>query len=307
MTATSAPRVTRTMGRMTEDSAAAARRMWRLLEPLHAVAYFASPPIEALQSLGLKGFWMTYFAGRAAPMGAVAAPVVDAVFYNFAPRLVHRAIPDAWALTSPEAVLQARAAGVDRALHHLLGDLSGSAQLGRAVDLLRQAVDGLDCSGRPLAAANAAIPPETGSPFAALWQLATVVREHRGDGHVAALVGTGLDGCQAHVSVVATGSLDRGTLQSARGWQDAEWDAAEQALVERGWLDGAGTATEAGRRARADIEADTDRLASAPWRTLGTSATDELAAMVTPWSEAVWRSGVLPVANPMGLTAHSAT
>lgn len=281
---------------------ATARRLWQLLEPLHAVAYFAEEPLDAFRAAGLKGFWMGYFASRAAPMGAVAPAVVDATFFNFAPRLVHRAIPDAWGFASPESVLRARADGAGLALHRLLGDVAFSTEMHRAVQLLRRAADGLDCAGRPLAAANAALPVPDDRPLVALWQLATLLREHRGDGHVAMLVGARLDGCQAHVSLVATGSLSRGALQSARGWEDAEWDAAEQALVERGWLDGSATATEAGRQARARIERHTDRLAVPPWRRLGADATDELAGLLEPWAGAVWASGVLPAANPMGLS-----
>lgn len=289
-----------------DPAVAAARRMWRLLEPLHAVAYFGSAAINALHAVGLKGFWMTYFAGRAAPMGAVPAAVVDATFYNFAPRLVHRAIPDAWGFAGPSTVLAARHDGVDASLHRLLGDVAYAATTTRAVDLLAEAVDGLGCAGRPLAAANAALPLDRERPLVALWQLATVVREHRGDGHVALLVAAELDGCQAHVSLVATGAIDRGTLQSARGWEDGEWDAAEQALVERGWLDGAGTATATGVEARRQLEDATDRLAAAPWHRLGAERTEELAALLAPLSQAVWDSGVIPAANPMGLPARPA-
>lgn len=279
--------------------------MWRLLEPLHAVAYFASAAIDALRGAGLQGFWMTYFAGRAAPMGAVPAAVVTATFYNFAPRLVHRAIPDAWAFADPATVLAARHDGVDLSLHRLLGDAAHAPGTGRALALLAEAVDGLPCAGRPLAAANAALPLDEQRPLVALWQQATVVREHRGDGHAALLVAAQLDGCQAHVSLVATGALDRGTLQSARGWEDGEWDEAEQALVDRGWLDEAGTATVAGRQARQELEVATDQLAAAPWRRLGAERTEELAALLAPLSRSVWESGVIPAANPMGLTASS--
>lgn len=287
-----------------EAAAADARRMWHLYEPLHAVSYFAAAPLAELQGLGLKGFWMTYFAARAAPMGPVPAAVVDATFFNFAPRLVHRAIPDAWTFASPGAVLDARRHGASTALHQLLGDVAHSPEMRRALALLQQATDGLDISGRPLAAANAAVELPDDDPLGALWQLTTVLREHRGDGHVALLVGAGLDGCQAHVSVVATGSLSRGTLQSARGWEDTEWESAEQSLAERGWLDGSGAATEEGRRARADIERATDRLASGPWRRLGPDATSELVSLLGPWSAAVWESRVLPASNPMGLPAR---
>jgi len=291
-----------------DDLGRQARRCWQLLEPLHAVAYFAPEPLEHLREAGLRGFWMSYFAGRAAPMGAVAPGVVEATFYNFAPRLVRRAIPDAWNLAAPPAVLAARSAGAGSALHRLLDGIAEPSAVWRAVDLLRQATSNLDCAGRPLAAANAALTdptagstPPDGDPLVALWQLATVVREHRGDGHVALLVAAGLDGCQAHVTLVATGAIERATLQSARGWEDDEWDAAEQSLMARGWLDGSGRLTADGRRDRRRLELDTDRLASGPWRHLGAAGTDELAGILAPWADAIWQSGTLPGANPMGL------
>lgn len=283
-------------------SAPSARSMWHQVEALHAVVYFAPEPIAAYRSIGLRGYWMGYFASRSAPMGPVAAAVVDATFYNFAPRLVHRAIPDAWSFAQPEQVLHARAEGAGAALGRIIGGPGGDPPHGisRAVDLLRRAVDGLDCAGRPLAAAHAALVlPD--HPVQALWHLATVVREHRGDGHVAMLVGAELSGCEAHVMHVAAGVTDRPTLQSARGWEDQEWDAAEQSLVDRGWLDAGGRLTDAGRSARSQIEADTDRLASAPWARLGPDLTAELADLLAPWAAAVLASETIPKHNPMVL------
>ncbi len=282
--------------------------MWHLLEALHAVVYFAPEPIAAYKEIGLRGFWMGYFASRSASMGAVSAAVVDATFYNFAPRLVHRAIPDAWDYASPDQVLRARVDGAGAALTQILGDRAGRPPggVGRAVDLMRVAVEGIDCSGRPLAAAHAARPVPD-EPVRALWHLATVVREHRGDGHVALLVGAEIDGCQAHVLQVASGVTTRPTLQSARGWEDVEWDAAEQALVDRGWMDQGGGLTPTGRSVRAQIERDTDRLANEPWRRLGAERTQTLAEAVEPWVATIHASGAIPQANPMVLPVAGGT
>jgi len=276
-----------------------ARAMWRLFEPLHAVVYFADEAAAAFGEAGLKGFWMGYFAGRAAPMGAVGPAVVEATFFSFHPARVARALPDAWAFAPPEHVLAARLAGAERALGRVLGGVEASA-LARAAELARAAVEDLATGGRPLGAANAALPwPDT--PLGALWQAATVLREHRGDGHVAALVAAGLDGRQALVSMAATGVVPRPLLQAARGWDDAQWEAAAGALVDRGWIRADGTATDAGAAARAEIEAVTDRLAASPWERLGAAATEELGALLLPWATAVAGSGVVPVPNPIGL------
>jgi hypothetical protein len=80
------------------DAPRTARAMWKLFEPLHAVTYFADECLEQYRAVGLKGFWMGYFAGRAAPMGAVTPGLVDATFFSFNPDRVNRALPDAWSL-----------------------------------------------------------------------------------------------------------------------------------------------------------------------------------------------------------------
>ncbi|MHB8438112.1 MAG: SCO6745 family protein, partial [Acidimicrobiales bacterium] len=157
----------------------AARRMWRMIEPVHAVTYFAPASGAALARCGLKGFWMSYFAARSAPMGPVGPAVVEATFYNFAPKLVRRAIPDAWTFATPDAVLEARLAGARDSLLGVLGDLARAPELKSLAALARQALDGLDCAGRPLGAANREL-PSPDDPVASLWSSATVLREHRG-------------------------------------------------------------------------------------------------------------------------------
>jgi hypothetical protein len=277
-----------------------ARTMWKLLEPLHAVTYFAPEAVDAFRSAGTKGFWMGYFGGRAAPMGEAGTALVGATFFNFARAMVARSVPDVWSFSAPEAMLEARLSGATRALRGLLGPLADSPQVSAAATLARQAVDGLGTAGRPLAAANAAL-PWPADDLSILWQAATVVREHRGDGHVAALVAHGLDGAQAHVSLAATGAVPRTVLQPNRGWTDQEWTDAERALADRGWLDGHGRLTGAGTSGRAAIEAATDRLASDPWRRLGPTDTQALVDALVPLTRSVTASGVIPEMNPIGL------
>jgi hypothetical protein len=281
-------------------SEATARLMWRLLEPLHAVTYFAPETAEAFRSAGTKGFWMGYFGGRAAPMGEADASVVAATFFNFAPTMVARSVPDVWSFATPAQLLEARSTAATRALRRLLGPLAHSPQVSAAAALGRRAVDGLVTAGRPLAAANASL-PWPADEVTALWQAATVLREHRGDGHVAALVVEGLDGCQAHVSLAAIGAVPRTVLQPNRGWTDQQWDDAEHTLAQRGWLDRDGRATDDGIAGRAAIEAATDRLASDPWEQLGAGDTTTLVQALSPLTRAVLASGVIPDANPMGL------
>jgi hypothetical protein len=271
---------------------AVARHLWALYEPIHAVTYFAAQSRAAFESAGLRGFWRGYFAGRAAPLGPVGAAPVVAAFFGFAPAMVARALPDVWSRATPQAALDARRAGARGALLSLL---DGAAGLQRAATVLREAAQRVQTTGRVLAAANAALPwPD--EPVDVLWHAATLLREHRGDGHVAALVTAGLDGCESLVWRTALRGGGREDLQAARGWTDQQWVAAQQRLRERGWLDAHGAPTAAARDAHADIEHITDQLAAQPWR--GADVEVALGAL-RPLAERVAAS--LPYPNPIGL------
>ena len=361
------------------DAARAARQMWTLFEPVHAITYFAPEARSAFADAGLSGFWRGYFAGRAAPLGRVGAAPVTAAFFSFAPAMVARALPAIWDLISPEAALQARSAGAVAALARLLagqelpappvpappvpavpspapaasppaasplaaspppappvasplafprsaippaasgpaasgpaasglaasgpvfsgrnGDLVAAAAA--AASLLTGVIDGIDCAGRVLAAANAAL-PVPGEPLARLWHAVTVLREHRGDGHVAALVAAGLDGCEALV-MRAGMDLSRGVLQPGRGWADDAWDLAAARLADRGWLGPDGRVTAEGAAAHRALEQATDLAAARPWARLGPEATAELLSVLTPVAKAC--AAALPYPNPVGIPA----
>ena len=290
----------------TMSSPTTARRMWRVFDPIHAVTYFAPECDEEFRACGLKGFWMGYFAGRGAPMGAVEPAVVTATFYNFAPKMAARALPDAWGFASPAKVLDARLAGAQRALGRILGSEGSSPEVSSAADIARRAAEAVTVVGRPLAAANAALAWPS-DPLLVLWQATTILREHRGDGHVAALVDAGLDGLQSHVSFVGTGAISRSVLQPARGWNDEEWQEAERSMVERGWLDPSDPEklTPLGATARQKIEETTDRLAAEPWERMGEEATAQLRALLKPMAARIADLGVVPVPNPIGLRTET--
>lgn len=281
-----------------------ARALWRLFEPLHAVTYFAAVCRETMTDVGLKGFWMGYFAGRAAPMGPVAAAVVEATFFNFAPARVRRAIPDAWDRASPDDVVAARARAAAIALRDAARDADELTR--RALPLLESAAAAADCGGRALAAANQALPPPA-DPVERLWQAATTLREHRGDGHVAALVTSRLDGVEAHVLAAhaAEGSARPEQLREARGWTDDEWAAAVERLAGRGLVEVDGDvvrATDDGHLVHARIEHVTDEIAWQPFRDgLTDAGRDLLPTVLRPFTRAVLSSGVLPFPNPIGL------
>jgi hypothetical protein len=279
-----------------------ARRLWPAYETYHAHVYFVPEAADAYRGLGLKGGWMGYFASRAAALGPASPGLVTAVFFNFHPAMVARSLPDAWALASPDDVLAARLRTVDEALRRLIPDHVGSPAEGEAQALARAAAEAPAVAGRPLFGALRSLPwPD--EPHLALWHACTLLREHRGDGHVAALTAAGLDGCEAHVTLTATGTVPRATLQSNRKWSDEDWAAAEDRLRSRGWLDADGALTDAGRAGRAEVEARTDELAEEPWRVLGAPRTERLLALLGPMARAINDAGGVPVPNPVGVPA----
>lgn len=278
----------------------AARRLWQVLEPLHAVTYFSEACAERYRELGLKGFWMGYFASRSAPFGEASPDLVTATFFNFRPSMVERALPDAWALASPPAVLAARLDGSLATLRSVLGEVADGAEVTEAAELAEAAVDACPLGGRPLFAALLALDrPE--DPLGRLWHAATLLREHRGDGHVVACVANGLSGLDAHLTLVASGAIAQSRLQPARGWTDDEWDAAADGLRLRGWLDADGAITDVGRAGRRATEALTDDLAAEPWLALGSEATTRLHDLAFPLARRIAASGALPFPNPIGV------
>ncbi|HEY7875412.1 MAG TPA: hypothetical protein VIG64_09850 [Actinomycetota bacterium] len=284
--------------------AVVARRMWQLLEPYHAVVYFVPETVEGYKQAGLKGYWMGYFASRAAAMGPVPAEVVMATFYNFHPRMVRRAIPDAWSFSSPAKVLDARHRGVDAALRRLLGDAIDSDVVAEAASLARRVADACDASGHPLYAGHASL-PWPAEPHLALWHAATLLREHRGDGHVAVLVAEGIDGCEAHVMLVASGRSTAEIQREFRRWSEDEWAEAVARLRARGLVDASGSFTDAGRDLHVAIERRTDELALVPYRALDEGELDRLnKCLETIIPTIVGQS--IPYPNPMGLPAPGA-
>ena len=274
--------------------------MWALAEPYHALTYFAAECRAAAEDRGLRGFWRGYFAMRAAPLGPVGPALVSATFYNFPPDFVARAVPEVWDVVTPEQALQARLDGVDRSVRRVMGEeWLSSGEAAEAAGLAGAAAASAATGGRPLAAANAVLPVPD-EPHLALWQALSTLREHRGDGHNAALLQRDISGLQAHVLAAAAGRSTREWLMRARGWDDAAWEGAAAELTERGWLEDGGLSAE-GLAMTAAVEADTDRLALGPWRALGDVRSDRLAELLTPVRRAVVAAGDWASGNPIGV------
>ncbi len=277
------------------------RQMWQLLEPVYAVLHYAPEAFDEAAALGYATDtrWPSYFAWRSAPLGAAGRELVAATFYSFSPRMVGEYVPAVWSVAAPEQVATARMRAVDRALRAVLGNWVEQPELAEAAELARKAAQAASTAGRPLAAANAELPwPD--EPHLQLWQAANVLREHRGDGHVAALLTAGLDPCEALVSFAAVGAAPVEVFASRR-WTDQEWAAAQDRLAARGWVNPDGSATDRGHAGRQKIEERTDELAAAPWRALGTAAAGRLAQLTVPVMQTVVQSGMLPRQSTLGL------
>ncbi|MEA3075273.1 MAG: hypothetical protein QOF60_181 [Actinomycetota bacterium] len=270
-----------------------ARKTWRTLEPLHGLIYFAPEASDAYVALGLQPGQGGYFASRAAAMGAVPAEVVIATFFNFYPPFVRRTIPSAWSIASPAAILSARLSAAGSSLRRALGDLASTVEVEEAAVLARRAAEAA-CQwpeGRPLFAAHAALPWPEDDPLLVLWHAQTLLREFRGDGHIAAMTVEGVTGVEALIIHGATGDVPSSTLQSSRSWPDDEWAAGVEGLRARGWLDVDGGLTSAGREHRQWVEDRTDALAVAAYEAIGEDGCDRLRMLCRPLSKTIVSGG----------------
>jgi hypothetical protein len=267
-----------------------ARRLHLLLEPVHLVTYLADEPDEALLALGLRNTWDAYFAGRAAPLGRVPAGVVHAIFYNFADGEVARHIPRVWDTVTPEAALAAREQGSAAALRRILGDLATAPGLERAADLATRAAISAPVPGRPLYAALRAlpVPPE---PVARLWHAATLLREHRGDGHNAALAAAGIGGTEAHVLHALSEHTPAEKFGRVHHLPADRLATVVDGMRARGLIGASGWLSDAGRTTKERIEAVTDDLAAPAYASLEPGELDRLIADLRPISAALDAAG----------------
>jgi hypothetical protein len=274
-----------------------ARRFFDRFEPVHAVTYFAPESRAAFDDLGYRGFWMGYFAGRSAPLGVVPAQVVTALFYNFAAGRVKKALPAAWDVAPPSAALRARQDSAVAALRRygLTDD-----DVRRAAGLAAKAARTAPVDGRPLFAANSALPWPT-EPLAVLWHATTLLREQRGDGHVAVLASSGLSGRECNVLHAAAGRVPPEMIMRSRDYDEDQWRHHADELAERGLLDARGALTDAGRELKQHIEDTTDVLALRALDGLDDAEVEDLFAALTPLARVVVAAGDLPAATPMGL------
>lgn len=273
----------------------AGRRCHNAINPLHSTVYFSPDLGKELAELGIHDARAAYFASRGAALGAVGPGTVTSTFYNFNHDLVAEHLPAVWSTASPEAVLAARLRAVDTTLRRLLGpEIIGSPELAEAAELALRAAEACTRHARPLYAAHADL-PVPGQPHLAYWHAATLLREHRGDGHLAALLAAGLDPVEALVSHTATGKgMSPRWILGTRGWRRTDWEAAVERLRGRGLLDGEGELTEAGVALRAELEEVTDRMDAAPYEHLGAEGVARLTELARGFLFTAASAGAFP-------------
>jgi hypothetical protein len=265
-----------------------ARRTWRTLEMIHGFVYFAPEPTQAYAALGLSAR-AGYFASRSAPMGATSAELVIATFFNFEPAHVRDNMAGVWDNLTPTALLDARLDAAGAALRRILGpEIAESSDVEEAGELARRAAQAAcaHLSGKPLFAGHASLPwPD--DPLLVLWHAQTLLREFRGDIHIAALTAEGIDGCEALVTHAATGDITRAILQASRVWSDVQWDAAVESLQAKGHLDSNGSFTDKGAESRQRVEDQTDSGALVAYTALGDEGCKRLRFLCRPMSETI--------------------
>jgi len=258
-----------------------ARRMFELVEPIGVIPYSSDDPNEAMFALGFTNYWDTYFAGRAAPLGIVPAEVVDALFYNFAPGEVARHIPKVWQTTTPEAAIAARKIGCANALRRILGDHIDTPAFDRAAELLLKAATSAPIQGRPMYAALRAMPvPE--DVVERLFHAASLLREHRGDGHIAALMVNGVGGLEAHVLFALDMNMPAEKFGRIHHLPAAQLGAVIDGMRDRGLIADDGWLSERGRAVKQRVESLTDDLAAMPYEALESGELAELMTALEP-------------------------
>ncbi len=267
-----------------------ARRMYGLIEPICLVTFFSDEPNETLAAIGFRNYWDGYFASRSAPLGRVPAEVVHAAFYNFADGEVARHIPRVWDVATPEAAFAAREQGCVMALRRILGDIADAPGIARAADLATKAATSAPIEGRVMYAGLRALPqPE--EPVARLYHAATMLREHRGDGHIAALVTAGVGGIEAHVLFALAEGIPAEKFGRIHHLPEVQLTAVVDGMRACGLIDDSGWLSDAGRETRERVESLTDELAEPPYEGLEPSELDQLIADLEPIAAALSATG----------------
>lgn len=281
--------------RMTSLPPLAGRRCHSFLNALHSMVFFASESTQEFAQLGVTERPAANFAARAAALGPVGPGVVTAAYNSYKYEFVAQYMPKLWDTVTPAQAIAARYRAADGALRRVLGEEAvTSKEMAEAAELALRAAEACDRHGRVMYAAHADVPVPD-APHLRLWHAATLLREHRGDGHIAALVGAGLTGLDAQVTHTATGKgMAPKWVTATRGWTAEDWSAAVQGLRVRGLIDDAGELTAEGTALRERLEDDTDHLDRAPYEHLGPEAVARLTDLAGEFAKTAVVAGAFP-------------
>lgn len=231
---------------------------------------------------------------RCAPMGEVNADVAWSAFFNPNPTAIRRLIPKSWEKASPTEILAAQRDAFSPLLADAVAEMAQSGELAELAALARTVTETAiqHHEGRPLFAGLASLPVPT-EDHLMVWHAAKLLREHRGDGHVAGLVVEGLGRIDALVIHAAFDGFSADMLRRSRRWTRAEWDTSAASLQERGWLTESGdTLTEEGRRRRQWIEDRTDALAGIAFAPIGDAGVKRMTELGSVFGQALEAGGL---------------
>lgn len=258
------------------DAPSVSRWMLGPMAALHSPVYKAVEVKGRLAGLGIDDPMGSYLAARAAPLGSVGPEVVAAAFYGFSPRMIATHVPGVWERATPLRVIAATLEGMGELLGRLLG--GHTEDVAALAGLLAPVAAAHETLGRPLAAAWSSV-PRSGTPVIDLWRSTTVIRESRGDTHLAVLVAEGIGGIASHLVTAGDAPEGRRRLMVLRGWTEDELDEAAATLREQGLLDAEGRRTDAARALRRHVEDVTDLRSSAAWDAAGAPRITDIAEL----------------------------
>lgn len=229
-----------------------ARRLRDAAEPLAMHATGSAHVRAALEELGLDRF-AGYVWGRAAVLGEPSPAVVVAAFGVFEPNRLGAVYSSAKSACPRDRLLAVREAAVAVSLRRVLGESDVSA----VVSPLLGAVSALPPGGRPLFAGLLGSPVPA-QPLGRLWRACELLREHRGDSHLKALVARGLHPVEANLLTELWHGLPAPAYTLTRGWSAEQAADALERLSSVGLVrDGRLTAD--GARLRTELELETNR------------------------------------------------
>jgi len=265
------------------------RKLRDVCEPIGANVYFAPEAHQRYTALGMNGA-SGYFCSRGASLGQPPGMVVASAFGVFSPAVVVPAVDAGWAAATRDDVLRARHDGATASLRRLLGEPDAAA-IARAVELLQRGLAAAEHAGHPLFSGLKSLPwPDT--PFGQLWRCCDMVREHRGDSHIAVWTRAGVAPVEIQLMSELLLRIPLKTYSLTRGWTVEQMDAAIAGMRDKGWVEPDSDAfTPEGRRFRDQIESDTDAMEHDIIHAIG-DGFDELIGILQPWAAAIVSAGI---------------